>query len=631
MIKVSEYINDKKKFYTQLTVYSDAYYNTGEPLISDQEFDYLVSEYEKAFDEKYQYLGKSNNKKVTLPVYMGSLDKCKTEKALELFKKRNLVSVKTETPDDDDEDLESMDTRYVISIKLDGISVLWYTEGVRERLATRGDGTIGSDISHLIPYLNFGNAKKTTGMILRGELIIPIETFKTKWASQASNPRNFVAGLVNAKDINEEALGDLHFVVYYDYSPKTRDAGLTYSEMLRNLRSNSWNTVDHMIRDIKVDILTKILKTCQETCKYEMDGLVIQNDTLRQEKAGDNPKAACAFKIDKSGVTTTVTGVEWTQSRYSTYHPTVIYEPIIIDGVELSRASGINAKWIQDNNIGPGTKIEVIRSGDVIPKIISIIKATKAQMPDKDYKWKGVDVYTETQSQESLINKLVAFFDACDAKGLKEGTITKFVESGYDTIDKILALTQDQILQIEGFQIKSAQKIIQTLGLCTQKDSIKNRMIGSAMFKGLGDKKMTELLAQPDIVNYLISGVQPVAFIKSINTAGIKKNAEDVMNTLVAFKQTVDLTKFAHQQQQPAPRVQVAGDYLGQIICFTGFRDKNLKEYVEQRGGTVVDDVSSKTNILVVKDISSTSGKIKTAQKNGIQIISKDDFVRKTL
>ncbi len=607
MIRVSEYLSDKKKFYNQLTVYSDAYYNTGEPLISDQEFDYLVSEYEKAFDEKYQYLGKSNNKKVTLPVYMGSLDKCKTDKALELFKKRNSNS------------------RFVISTKLDGISALWYTEGTKERLATRGDGTIGSDISHLIPYLNFGECKKTTGMILRGELIIPIDVFNTKWSSQASNPRNFVAGLVNSKEINEEALGDLHFVVYHDYSLKKTST--SYIKDIQELSLKGWNIVNGIVQgDFTVQTLTQILKVSQSECKYEMDGLVIQRDDLQQEKAGENPKSACAFKIDKSSVATTVTGVEWTQSRYSTYHPTVVYTPIIIDGVELSRASGINAKWIVDNNIGPGTQIRVIRSGDVIPKIVEVVKSTKAQIPIKDYKWKGVDIYTEIQSQESLINKLVAFFDACEAKGLKEATITKFVNSGYDTVDKILELTEAQIVQIDGFQTKSAQKIVQSLGLCTQKDSIKNRMIGSAMFKGLGDKKITELLAQPDIVNYLINNVQPVAFIKSINTAGIKKNAEDVMNSIIEFKKTTNLAKFAGLNT--VPRVQTTGVFVGQIICFTGFRDQALKTRIEQQGGTVVDDVSSRTTILVVKDTTSTSGKIKTAQKNGIGIISKEEFIR---
>ncbi len=607
MIRVSEYLSDKKKFYNQLTVYSDAYYNTGEPLISDQEFDYLVSEYEKAFDEKYQYLGKSNNKKVTLPVYMGSLDKCKTDKALELFKKRNSNS------------------RFVISTKLDGISALWYTEGTKERLATRGDGTIGSDISHLIPYLNFGECKKTTGMILRGELIIPIDVFNTKWSSQASNPRNFVAGLVNSKEINEEALGDLHFVVYHDYSLKKTST--SYIKDIQELSLKGWNIVNGIVQgDFTVQTLTQILKVSQSECKYEMDGLVIQRDDLQQEKAGENPKSACAFKIDKSSVATTVTGVEWTQSRYSTYHPTVVYTPIIIDGVELSRASGINAKWIVDNNIGPGTQIRVIRSGDVIPKIVEVVKSTKAQIPIKDYKWKGVDIYTEIQSQESLINKLVAFFDACEAKGLKEATITKFVNSGYDTVDKILELTEAQIVQIDGFQTKSAQKIVQSLGLCTQKDSIKNRMIGSAMFKGLGDKKITELLAQPDIVNYLINNVQPVAFIKSINTAGIKKNAEDVMNSIIEFKKTTNLAKFAGLNT--VPRVQTTGVFVGQIICFTGFRDQALKTRIEQQGGTVVDDVSSRTTMLVVKDTTSTSGKIKTAQKLNIGIISKEEFIR---
>jgi DNA ligase (NAD+) len=607
MIRVSEYLSDKKKFYNQLTVYSDAYYNTGEPLISDQEFDYLVSEYEKAFDEKYQYLGKSNNKKVTLPVYMGSLDKCKTDKALELFKKRNSNS------------------RFVISTKLDGISALWYTEGTKERLATRGDGTIGSDISHLIPYLNFGECKKTTGMILRGELIIPIDVFNTKWSSQASNPRNFVAGLVNSKEINEEALGDLHFIVYHDYSLKKTST--SYIKDIQELSLKGWNIVNGIVQgDFTVQTLTQILKVSQSECKYEMDGLVIQRDDLQQEKAGENPKSACAFKIDKSSVATTVTGVEWTQSRYSTYHPTVVYTPIIIDGVELSRASGINAKWIVDNNIGPGTQIRVIRSGDVIPKIVEVVKSTKAQIPIKDYKWKGVDIYTEIQSQESLINKLVAFFDACEAKGLKEATITKFVNSGYDTVDKILELTEAQIVQIDGFQTKSAQKIVQSLGLCTQKDSIKNRMIGSAMFKGLGDKKITELLAQPDIVNYLINNVQPVNFIKSINTAGIKKNAEDVMNSIIEFKKTTNLAKFAGHNT--VPRVQTTGVFVGQIICFTGFRDQALKTRIEQQGGTVIDDVSSRTTMLVVKDTTSTSGKIKTAQKLNIGIISKEEFIR---
>lgn len=613
MLKISEYLKDKKKFYTQLTVYSDAYYNTGEPLISDQEFDSLVTQYENAFGEKYTYLGKSNNRKVQLPVYMGSLDKCKTDKALGLYKRRSPNTL----------------DRYVVSMKLDGVSALWYTEGTKERLATRGDGTIGSDISHLIPYLNFGDAKKRTGMILRGELIIPIKIFNEKYSDKASNPRNFVAGVVNSKEINPEAIGDLHFVVYHDYSKNKKNSSMSYIYDMQNLARDNWNPVISIVCGmLTVEHLTTVLEGFQAESPYEMDGLVIQNDNLQDETPGENPKSACAFKIDKQGVVATVIGVEWTQSRYSTYHPTVVYTPIILDGVELTRASGVNAKWIMDNKVGTGAVIEVIRSGDVIPKIVRVITPATPEIPIKDYKWKGVDVYTEAATQESLVNKLVSFFDACDAKGLKEGTITKFVEAGYTTIDSILQLSQEQLLRIEGIQIKSAQKILQSLGLCIEKDSIKNRMIGSAMFKGLGDKKIDALLQQPSVYVFLTTGTEPVNFVRVVNSAGIKKNAEEVVNTLKEFKKCTDLSKFATHEPVTTKTVNT-GSFSGQTICFTGFRDKKLKEYLTSQGANVTDDITKTTNLLIVKDLESTSSKVKNAQKYSIQIITNTDFISK--
>jgi NAD-dependent DNA ligase len=164
---------------------------------------------------------------------------------------------------------------YVLSCKLDGVSGLYSTEGPRPRLYTRGNGIIGQDISHLIPYLKL---PKVRGISIRGEFIISKQKFKTKYSADFSNPRNFVAGIINSKTIDVDRIKDIDFVAYEVIHPQLKP-----SEQMEFLGSQAVDVVRHVTcNSISNDILSKLLVKWRDDYAYEIDGIICIHDEIYQ-------------------------------------------------------------------------------------------------------------------------------------------------------------------------------------------------------------------------------------------------------------------------------------------------------------------------------------------------------------
>jgi DNA ligase (NAD+) len=617
----------QQDYYQHLVHCSNAYYNSGQPIISDHEFDQLVTFYEKKFQTTFHYLGKANNNKIKLPTLMPSLNKVKDQHAIDLFLKSvsKLYSRK-------------LASSYVISSKVDGVSCLFVYSNHHAQLMTRGDGSVGSDISHLLPYLPmFRSIKKD--IVIRGELVLYRKDSKS---FENDVPRNIVSGLVNAKTPNPDHLGLLHFVGYFIEGLPSRD---TFSA----LKALGIETPFHCTRssiECTEDALKALLLEEDQKSPYDIDGLVLTTSQVVEAPTLDNPKYAVAFKVQKESVQTKVVMVEWNPSRYGQLYPRVQLEPVAIGGVTVTYATAFNAKFICDHRIGPDTLVSIVRSGDVIPYIVSVDKHTVAQMPTTKWKWVS-DVHialdgTET-SDDVKRNKLVHFIEVIQVKGFKEAAIQKLIEAGYDTEEKLLFLTLADLLQIpsltgvKGNCTKTCEKIAQGLLIAREQLTLEQLLLGSSTFPAFGEKKLQIAANAIDIPDYLSRSVDDshrATCIQKLQEAGIKTLAKPFIECLDLFKKQFQASKiltFALSKSKPKVTPSKEATIAKGPVVFTGFRDATLKTTLEERGYTVMNSVSGKTVAVIVDNIEGEkepSSKIKEAMQRGVKLISKENALK---
>jgi NAD-dependent DNA ligase len=262
-----------------------------------------------------------------------------------------------------------------MSCKLDGVSGLYSTENGELKLYTRGDGTVGQDISHFLPYLKLPKVDNT---VVRGEFIMTKAIFNAKYKDHFANPRNLIAGTINRLTVND-VIYDIHFVAYEVLVPS-----LSPSAQMAFLQNNGFNAVRNGVRPDKTnELLSWLLVLWRGDYEYEIDGVIVTNDKIYPRKVG-NPDHSFAFKMVLSDqmAETKVVDVHWTASKDGYLKPRVQIEPVHLSGVKIEFATGFNGAFIRNNRIGVGALINIIRSGDVIPYIKDVITpADEGKMP----------------------------------------------------------------------------------------------------------------------------------------------------------------------------------------------------------------------------------------------------------
>jgi len=334
---------------------------------------------------------------------------------------------------------------YVLSCKLDGVSGMYSTEGGIPKLYTRGNGKVGQDVSHLIPYLKLPKTSGKSGIVVRGEFVIPKSVFHDKYATKFANPRNLVAGIVNRQTIDEK-VHDLHFVTYEVIVPELKP-----SAQMRTLMERGFETVlnrEAMSGDLTNELLSEILVKWRAEYLYEIDGVIVTNDKVYSRKSG-NPDHSFAFKMVLSDqiAEAKVVDVLWTPSKDGYLKPRVQIEPIQLGGVKIEYATGFNAAFIEQNKIGLGALIQIIRSGDVIPHIRSVTTPSEqAKMPNVPYKWNDthVDIMLEDAGSDETVREknVTGFFRGIGVDGLSSGNVARIIAAGFETVPAIIHMTK---------------------------------------------------------------------------------------------------------------------------------------------------------------------------------------------
>lgn len=626
-----------------LLVAADEAYTNGKPLIDDTQYDALYR-YVEVTDPGNNYFygvgSQVRGGKIKLPFTMGSLTQAYEGDFTKWVAQHDLK-----------------DENLIVTEKLDGISALivYDNSGKLQIAYSRGDGIEGADITRHVSKIKSLPKNVGQAMTVRAEIIFSKadwEIVKTKikrsGGAYYKNARNCVAGLMNASESDPVAYQYLHVVAYEILafgSDDTLTTGVGKESQLTTLVSKKFiYPRSSMIKGKQATdaFLTDALQKYRDETDYEIDGIVIDVDNARKRKnmtssrSTLNPEFARKFKIaDASNMAIArVVEVQWNISKNGYLKPRVKIEPTELVGVTVQHATGFNAKFISDNDIGPGAMIRITRSGDVIPFIVGVVSPAVTPKPYSiwfvdelsaigDWKWSPnhVDAILENAEDNETVQleQLIDFFGKVGTEYLGEGNLQTIFDAGFKTIVDVINLSEFEWVNMIGANGKKIYKSI--------REKLKNVpwyiVAGAhpAFGRGVGVRKMKKLYDAfaGDMRN--LGLVAKIVAVEGFETKTATKIAYGYQ-TFIKFMTDTDATiTFAKYE---APK---GGDLSGESFLFTGFRDKGLEKTIEEKGGKIASSVSSKLTYLVALDPSEDSGKLKKARELGTKIISRDQLV----
>ena len=484
-------------------------------------------------------------------------------------------------------------------------------------------------------------------LVIRGEILIKKSVFNEKYKDIKNDPRSMVAGLINAKHPEQGELNDLDLVSYEVIEP----SNMIPKEQFELLEKYGFNIPRNELiktRTIEEDILMKMLEKWKKESGYEIDGLIITQNLEHERNISGNPDYSRAFKMDldeQRGIGE-VEEILWEVSRHGKVIPRIKIKPIKIGGIVIQKATAFNAKYIQDNQLGVGAVVNIIRSGDVIPYIEEVVKPAPngADMPQFKYKWHsgGYDIYIDIDSVKGVdgkdkegngdileIKKITYFMTTLEAEGISQSTIKRYYEAGYKTLKDILDMTEEDLLELPNTKEKLATKQLKVLTEIKETEyPLDKLMAASGVFDlGFGSKKAKLVIdAYPDILTKKITknNIIEINGFEEKSADLFLKGLEKFKKWLLEHKlKYIDPIKLKSNSSSKPEKEQKLKDLT---IVMTGFRDKELEKLIEEQGGNNTGTVSSKTSILLAKDINESGGKLEKAIKLKVPIMTIEEF-----
>ena len=609
-----------------------AYYNNV-AFMTDDEFDVIKEYFERKYPSVNLGVGaKVEHNKVKLPYFMGSMNKLKPDTgAIERWK--NIYG-----------------GPYLLSTKMDGVSGLFVMKNGEKKLYTRGDGSVGQDISHFIPHLKLPNIGNN--MAIRGEFIIK------KNVPLKGPARNYVSGLMNRLTFNPADYAIVDFVCYEVIEPAMRP-----SDQFDYLRRNAPFVVKHkLVQSIDNALLSDLLLDWRSNYDYEIDGIIVTSNNIYERKRG-NPEHSFAFKMVLSDqiVEAKVLDVEWSASKHGLLKPRVRIEDVYIGGARISYATGFNAKFIMDNKIGVGAVVKLIRSGDVIPHIMSVVKpAASPIMPSGNYTWTstGVDIMLVGMQQDETVQqkRVIDFFKKLKIKGAGPAVVAKIHQAGFMNVDEVASMSLNDYNAIFGSSSKTGKKLYESVKEALQDATLAEIINASNVLdKGFGLTRLEMIFEEyPRILSS--SSVRE----KLMSLPGLSSKLADAfvskINQMNAFLVAIGRRGSSGQQAQKRQRVEkveraerakkvqktqkdqfqqlssmvqsmsIPKDLVGINVLFTGVRNAEVEKMLKSRGAKIATTFNNSVTHLVAKDTSSDSGKAKKAREKGIPILSMEEI-----
>ena len=588
----------------------DAYYNSGHPIITDAQFDKLedwIAKKDPAWSElKKTGILTGKKQEVKLPFYMPSLNKYYPEEVDKLWRR---------LPKED---------AYIYMAKLDGCSVLLeYEDGKPIALTTRGNGEFGKDITFLIPYLNIKQIDDKDYHAFRCEAILAKHLF-VKWNKEFDNARNMVSGLLNRRQPHP-AFKDISFVVLGEYG-KSLEQGLITAAKLGLDVVYYKKAFAHK----EADMFAAFKHTM-----FDTDGVVISTpDFMYQYESAEKPKRGIiAYKINPetdSAVQAVVDSIVWQTSAFGRLIPKIKIQSVMVQGAKITYVTCHNAQWMEDHKIGPGAVVSIIRSGEVIPKIIGVVKpAEKLQLPEVSFYKKGVHFYQTDNSEDSYINSIVRCLNNLHIDFVKDKTIERiysiYKHSNFfnnQPIDALISILKEGNSLKARFKLEFGNKngviIYENLNkIVKEQHTIIDWLMATMAFDaGIGRKRLKAVNDAQSLESMCSwtkeAIVNKLSSIKSIGSI----LAEQIAEGLVKFYQWS--ARYPWLKFKPIDaEANIIGPMSGVNITFTGYRDSAQEKAILSLGGNIV-NFGAKTTWLLYKSDGKRSSKIAKAGDKAI-------------
>lgn len=609
----------------------DAYFNTGEPIVEDQKYD-IAKRYAYNRNPAHVYFtgigSEVRGSKVTLPYPMGSLDQIDCGKINDWITTNALN-----------------EQVLVVTEKLDGISALLIFDHLGElQIAySRGNGIEGADITRHVRKIPSLPRWTDGAFVVRAELIISKKNFKEACKIQKSrsgdeykNPRNMIAGIMNAKENDSRVYQYVSVVAYEivnnDMSKLEQLSILERNEFsIPNMRNLKGSNIDD-------DLLSSFIDQRRQEGDFEIDGVVVdvnhpaKRKELNPTKSTLNPAYAVKYKTmgAENIKEVRVVGIDYNISKHGYVKPVIRIEPTDLMGVTVQKCTGFNMKFIVDNKIGEGAIIKITRSGDVIPFCLETVCPAPNWSYDNainplnelnDWAWteSGVDavMINPDENDEVRFKQIVDFFESVDVPVLREGNIRKMWDAGFRTIVAMIQAEEiDYIVALGKRGAEAHEGLHKRLSSITHHD-----LLGSLPFfgRGVGKKKFKKLFEVLDKNKIHEYSVEEIATVEGFDTKTAEKIVGGVSDYLNFMSEVQEYVTFVE------PKL-TGISMKGQNVVMTGFRDKAMAEEIEANGGRVQSGVSKTTTIVVAANPNSNSGKAKKARDLGIQVIGIDEF-----
>lgn len=638
-----------------LKYHSDLYYNQDNPEISDYEYDMLGNEL-KRIEQEYPQLITSDSPtqivggvasslftKVTHSVKMESLQDVFSIEEVIAFVNR----IKSDFPTAD----------FTVEPKIDGLSIsLEYRNGVLVRGSTRGDGVIGEDVTaNLLQIKDI--PKKINSDIefleVRGEVYMPHTSFFSLIKKQEDsgekpfkNPRNAAAGSLRQKNSAIVAERGLSVFIFNVQAAEGKQFQ-THKQTLDFLKECGFPVIpSYAVCNNASEIEEEIKKIGDNrgAFSFDIDGAVIKTNSLSQrEEIGSTakfPKWAVAFKYPPEEKETVLRDIEINVGRTGVLTPTGIFEPVVLAGTTVSRATLHNQDFINEKGLQIGDTVVLRKAGEIIPEVL---KVTKHDESKGIYKYPeycpscGSPVYRlndeaaircfNDKCPAQMVRVIIHFAsrDAYGIDGLGEAIVEQLADNGLiKTPEDLFTLNKEDILKLEGFKETSANNLLNSIEASKKNDL--SKLIFALGIRHIGAKNAAQLAVHFKEMQNLVNATEEE--ILAIDGFG-----EIMAKSVVEFFATEDNLNMIKNLERLGLNMRSLAEikderFKGMTFVLTGtlskFKRSEASKIIESYGGKTSSSVSKKTNVVLAGE--EAGSKLTKAQSLGIKIINEDEF-----
>ena len=656
----------------ELNQASEAYYNGRAEQMTDYEWDAKFDELRRLEQETGTTLPDSPTQKVSEDSISGQKEEHEFA-ALSLAKTKqsaDLVKWAEERP-------------IWISWKLDGLTlVVTYDDGKLTKVVTRGNGHIGTNITHLAKAISGipQTIQHAGHTVIRGEAVISYDDFDRfliESGEDYANPRNLASGSLTLKDVDEVKARHIQWIPFT--LVYTEEDIVSWGDRMAWLDQQGFKTVERqLVEDPSLTTVEACLagftqKVVSKQNPFPVDGLVVCYDDTAYAQTGSvtghhATRAGLAFKWQDESAATVLKDIEWSCAA-STISPVAIFEPVELEGTTVKRASLCNISECERLGIGgPGTQLSVIKANKIIPKVIAVTQSAGSFIvPDQCPICHAPTeiVVSEASGTKTLhctnpdcpakqLRKFARFVskEGMNIDGISEQTLSKFINLGWVSEYADIYELRSHILDLsrmEGFGEKSASNIMRSIDKSREVQAhrllyalniplcgldVCKRLLSAYTLDDLVTMAVSSLTADSPQLDLFAPQTEPQDVFAHIDGIGPEKSAQFVR----WFRDERNLARYRRLIEKltiTTPDVSPSGDRCqGLTFVITGdvhhYKNRNeLKAYIESQGGKVASAVSGSTSFLINNDVTSTSGKNKKAKELNIPIISEEEFITK--